>query len=326
MFIDAASVGRNEPWRYAVGGLLLVLGFAISSVFLIGAIVGWHYLLDPAASFGDALLAFAMGMEFRWRWGDPYPNSQHFVFAVYLLSLLVAAIGPILAVKYLHKRPARTLVLAKGSFDWLLLWKSFVVVFIGYAAWVGAMLILAWDDTTIVEPFHDFLILTMIVVSFVPLQVLGEEMIFRGYVLQATARFSRFSIVRILVPSALFFAVHLPGSEMTVGGIPFVLHYTIISLYLTWVTIRTDGLEAGIGLHIGNNFIAILFVTDEVRTISVPALFFMQSSHFELLPVMLVSVLIGHYWFVIRGKFPASQTRTPDDSSGNPSSSQRSSS
>lgn len=306
MFVEAASAGRNDIWRYVVGGLFLVLGFAISSVFLIGSIIGWHYLLDPAASFGDALLAFAMGMKFRWRWGDPYPSSQHFVFAVYLLSLLVAAIGPMLAVKYLHKRPVQTLILGKGSFDWSLLRKSFAVVFFGYAAWVGAMLIFAWDETTIVEPLHDFLILTVIVVLFVPLQVLGEEIIFRGYVLQATARFSRLSIVRVLIPSALFFAVHLPGSEMTVGGIPFVLHYMFISLYLTWVTVRTDGLETGIGLHIGNNFIAILIVTDEVRTFSVPALFFMQGSHFELLPVMLVSVLIAHYWFVVRGKFQAS--------------------
>lgn len=103
-------------------------------------------------------------------------------------------------------------------------------------------------------------------------------------------------------------------------------HYVIVSLYLTWLAMRTDGLEAGLGLHIAVNYVALSIMTDDARTVSLPALFFAAEPSSSALPLGALGLIAVHYWWVIRGRFPVDQTRTPVGTSGSPASSQSESS
>jgi len=104
-------------------------------------------------------------------------------------------------------------------------------------------------------------LLIAVVMLTTPFQAAGEEYVFRGYLLQATGSFWSFSWVRpwmarwlAIVGTALLFAV-----AHGVQNFPLFFDRFAFGLVAGWLVIRTGGLEAGIALHILNNFLAFGF-------------------------------------------------------------------
>jgi membrane protease YdiL (CAAX protease family) len=106
---------------------------------------------------------------------------------------------------------------------------------------------------------RDFL---LVVLLLTPLQAAGEEYLFRGYVMQAIGSLFPPStdlrmisrVVAVLV-SALFFAfMHGFGQS-----VPIFLDRFAFGLVAGVLVIATGGLEAGIAMHVLNNFLAFGF-------------------------------------------------------------------
>jgi uncharacterized protein len=102
--------------------------------------------------------------------------------------------------------------------------------------------------------FNDFttstLLLALVVLLTTPLQAAGEEYFFRGYLLQAIGSLSRNRWVAIGVTGLLFAAAH--GAQ----NFPLFFDRLAFGLIAAWLVTRTGGLEAGIALHVLNNFLA----------------------------------------------------------------------
>lgn len=98
--------------------------------------------------------------------------------------------------------------------------------------------------------------LLLVTLLLVPLQSAGEEYVFRGYLTQAFGA-SFPTIIAVLGP-ALIFALAHGGQEL-----PIFIDRLAFGLVAGYLVIRTGGLEAGIAMHIVNNWfafgIAILF-------------------------------------------------------------------
>jgi uncharacterized protein len=96
----------------------------------------------------------------------------------------------------------------------------------------------------------------LVVLLTTPLQAIGEEFLFRGYLTQAVGSLvpagqvllSR--IVPVVVPALLFAAAH--GSQ----GLPVFLDRLLFGLLAGVLVIVTGGLEAGIVMHVINNLVA----------------------------------------------------------------------
>jgi membrane protease YdiL (CAAX protease family) len=95
------------------------------------------------------------------------------------------------------------------------------------ATWVGA---------------GSFLLTTLVLVLVVPLQAVAEEYVFRGWLLQAFGSVFRRPWVPILIQAVLFAALH--------GEVGMPLAFGVLA---GWLTVRTGGIEAAIGLHIAHN-------------------------------------------------------------------------
>ncbi len=106
-----------------------------------------------------------------------------------------------------------------------------------------------------VNPFtsttRDFL---LVIVLLTPLQAAGEEYVFRGYLTQAFGAIvpsSRVGLVlAVLVPSMLFALAH--GAQ----DAPTFVSRLAFGLVAGILTIATGGLEAGIAMHVLNNWLA----------------------------------------------------------------------
>ena len=98
--------------------------------------------------------------------------------------------------------------------------------------------------------------LLLVTLLLVPLQSAGEEYVFRGYLTQAFG--ASFPTVVAVVGPALIFALAHGGQEL-----PIFVDRLAFGLVAGYLVIRTGGLEAGIAMHIVNNWfafgIAILF-------------------------------------------------------------------
>ena len=89
------------------------------------------------------------------------------------------------------------------------------------------------------------------------MQATSEELLFRGYILQQFAVWSRHPLVWAVVPALIFAALHY-DAEMEAGMrwrmLVHILIFGLVTAALVW---RTGGLGAAIGLHIANNIFAL---------------------------------------------------------------------
>jgi membrane protease YdiL (CAAX protease family) len=92
--------------------------------------------------------------------------------------------------------------------------------------------------------------LAVVILLTTPLQAAGEEYVFRGYLMQAVGSLSRRRWVALLVTATLFAMAH--GLQ----NFPLFFDRFMFGLIAGWLVIRTGGLEAGIAMHVLNNYLA----------------------------------------------------------------------
>ena len=103
----------------------------------------------------------------------------------------------------------------------------------------------SWTDTT-----RDFVI---VIVLLTPLQAAGEEYAFRGYLTQAFGGLFRSRVAAVLIPALLFALAH--GAQ----DAPVFVDRLAFGIVAGILVIATGGLEAGIAMHVLNNFLAYGF-------------------------------------------------------------------
>jgi membrane protease YdiL (CAAX protease family) len=90
----------------------------------------------------------------------------------------------------------------------------------------------------------------LVIVFLTPLQAAGEEYAFRGYLTQAFGGLFRSRAAAVLVPALLFALAH--GAQ----DLPIFFDRFAFGLVAGILVIATGGLEAGIAMHVLNNFLA----------------------------------------------------------------------
>ena len=95
------------------------------------------------------------------------------------------------------------------------------------------------------------------IVLAIMVQASSEEVLFRGYLLQQFAVWSRNPLVWAVVPSLVFAIVHY-DAQMEAGMLwRMLVHIAVFGLVAAALVWRTGGLGAAIGLHVTNNIVAI---------------------------------------------------------------------
>jgi hypothetical protein len=160
--------------------------------------------------------------------------------------------------RFIHRMRPRWIASVVPKLRWRFL---FICLGFAVAALVASVVVgmfVPGDAAGDFGPLNDFTrttaLIAVVVILTTPFQAAGEEYLFRGYLLQAFGSLFRSAVVgkwvAILVTALLFAAAH--------GGQNFPLFFDrlMFGLIAGWLVIRTGGLEAGIALHILNNFLA----------------------------------------------------------------------
>jgi len=277
-YLEPARGENNQIWRYIVTIIAMfwaMVGVGMILVLIVFAIEGTmdYTKLSPMATLLVNLLPFPVMLTALWA-----------------------------GLKFLHKRSLKSLLHPGGAFSWRKLWFSALLWF----ALAGASDVAAW----LVNPENyrwtfdakTFLSFLPVILILIPIQTTTEELIFRGYLTQWVGRYSRKLWLPWILPSLVFMSAHALNPEVqTYGALLTLPLYLGIGLLLSWVTLKTGGLEMALGLHVANNLYASMIVTFPSTALVTPALFSIQKYDpvvglVQQLAVILIYFGIAYLW------------------------------
>lgn len=248
-YLAAGAEGRTALWRIALAaGLLFAAHFLATTVFLLLAALGLAFA--TGAAFDHALGVLLSGGE-----------AGFWETALFLSAALagLAAMVPATAL-ILHSVHGRRLSTLFGARRRLVGWNLATGLLATAALSAMGMALSAemgWVEITArpMPPYWTLLAAALIPLVF--LQCFAEELVFRGYFLQALGARFRSPLVWALIPSIGFGLLHYQGADAPLAVVYLALA-GIFGLFAAALVWRTGGISAAVGCHTGNNLMALL--------------------------------------------------------------------
>jgi CAAX protease family protein len=237
--------GRDGWWRPLVGILLLVvlMLLAVQVVLVVVFVIG---LVVSGSDDVDGDLQRIIDTDHVTPAGLAYLN----------LSLAAAIPVTILLALVLHGLRPGWLASVTGRirWKWLLVCLGLSLAALFATLVVSSFLPAQGENTDMggsVNPWTPELRNFLLVILFLtPLQAAGEEYAFRGYLTQAFGGLFRSRVAAVLLPALLFALAH--GAQ----DLPIFFDRFAFGVVAGILVIATGGLEAGIAMHVLNNFLA----------------------------------------------------------------------
>ena len=160
--------------------------------------------------------------------------------------------------RWLHRLGPRWLTSVKPGMRWRFFYACLGLAVVAVAAQVVLSVFLPDQETagqvgTAMNHLSGTDVAIAVVILFTtPLQAIGEEYAFRGYLMQALG--SLFGTWVAVIATALMFAV-----AHGLQNFPLFFDRFAFGLLAGYLVVRSGGLEAGIALHILNNYVAFGF-------------------------------------------------------------------
>ena len=241
----APARARPGIFRLLAGLVLIVVGWLFWTALVIG-------LAAIAEGFRGTAAPEAVDLALL-RFTADDPSSIALMLATFIGIWPATA----LATRWFHGRPFGTLLSPERRMRWRELGAGLGLAVALWAA--GTILAFALFG----PPARSGVAVPVWAVWLVPLAVLvflqaaGEELIFRGYLLQQLAARWRSPLIWGFLPAFLFGIGHFSPDRGLAANAIYVgttLVFGVIAAVLVW---RTGAIAAAMGLHAGNNFAAI---------------------------------------------------------------------
>ena len=266
-FLNNVNNGKNNWWRYLISIILTLLvsgiiaGFFLLLVIIVFFIYSGNFNIN---TINDLLLS--------------YNSNIIFFFILTFFSISFSLIFLFISLKFIHKRDFMSLVNFSAKYDefsrkaitllkrirWNLMLKGALI-------WL-AFLLVSFLIGFIIDPgnyylnlnINDLFLIILLFMLSIPIQVLFEELFFRGYINQALSLIIKKPIIIIIISSLLFSIGHVINGGMNpIFMVSNVLITFIGGIILSVATLATDGIEWAVGAHFANNLFAFLITSSE---------------------------------------------------------------
>jgi hypothetical protein len=267
--LSNAFEGHNHWWRYLVLFIASLIGGQT-----IGGIPLMIVMFYSIFASGGAIQPNPENMADL----SVYGIGQNLGLFLMILPFLASLFILLLLFKPFHRRHYKTLFSGISKIRWnrfftaAALWAAFSAVyyFTDYA--------LNPENFTWNFEAGPFIILILISLSLIPFQASYEEVIFRGYLAQGFAVWTKNRILVILIPSVLFGLMHSLNPEVGAFGFWMMMpQYVFFGLVFGLLTVLDDGIELAMGAHTANNVFMSIFITNKVSVLQTPALLVQQT-------------------------------------------------
>jgi len=294
-FLENASLGKNNWWRYVltviisfiggnlVAGLVMVLILTVYSFFLAsGGVTNIPNIIMEMISSPFILLVLV---------GISYVLSFFFFY---------------ICLRFLHHKPLLKVINAVSSMRWGLLLKGLVLWFLILGLFSLPELIFNPGSYQVTFNPNTFSILLVLCLLAFPIQASFEEILFRGYLMQGFALFSkRLSRVfesnwlskpwvPLLITSIAFGLVHFWNGTDLYMDMSIVSSTFIIGLMLGVIALGDNGIETAMGIHIANNlYVSLLYNSTDSGLPGLPSVVTAEASDpFAGIPILVLAALL----------------------------------
>jgi membrane protease YdiL (CAAX protease family) len=240
----APAIATKSLWRLFFGLIVIVAVYMIFMMIIIAAIIAMLNSAD-AESIEARLGKFAMGTE---------PRNV----IIILLSFIGMFLGVLLAAKLVHKRGLQSLLGPNLSDAAIGFRNGFL--FLLAISFIGFVVFSFIDPPLKNMAFPVWIKWMLIGIPLLFIQILSEELVFRGYFQQQLAARFNSRWAWYFLPSVAFGLLHYDPENMGSNAWLVVAHTTLFGLIAAEVTARTGNLGTAIGLHFANNIFALTIV------------------------------------------------------------------
>ncbi len=177
---------------------------------------------------------------------------------IILFSAVGMFLGVMFAVKWVHKREFRSLF--GPNFSEVATGFKNGFLFLSIISLVGFILFWSFDPPIKNLEFSTWIKWMVLGFPLLFIQILSEELVFRGYFQQQLAARFNSRWAWYFLPSVAFGMLHYDPGNMGSNAWFIVVHTTLFGLIAAEVTARTGNLGTAIGLHFANNIFALTLV------------------------------------------------------------------
>ena len=283
-FLELARRGKNDWWRYLVSVQLIPVGWFGFSLLLFVLLIAYAVVdRDPTT-----VIDFDRGQV---------TGAPLLTFVALILGFAGLYASLFAAVRYLHRRPLLSLVTPYRRLSWERVATGFAVFLALVAAAAAVEAALHPGRYKLTFDAGAFLKFLPFALVLVPLQTSAEELLFRGYLMQAVGLLTRRALVPAVVSALLFALLHLANPEVGAGFVAIAATYFVLGLAFALVTIRDGRLELALGAHAANNLFAALFANYAGSALSTTAVF--TSSTLDGAYALASSVVIAALFYAL---------------------------
>ncbi len=279
-YVDPARA-HPQMWRLFLGALLVVTIY-IAVAFLVLGVA--QQILDP-----QLLPTLGQG------------NTTTGIFLLFA-SFIGGIVGPILAVRLLHKRPIQSLFGDRS----VVIHNFAISVAVVMAVFSGLLIVWSfWFDPLPNLDFSKWLMLLPFTLFGLLIQTLAEELVFRGYLQQELAARFRSPLIWMLLPVCGFAVLHYDSSSTGDNTWLVIGAVGLFGLIAADFTRITGNIGAAWGFHFANNLWAIALLSLQGELTGVALFVTPYGADGNLLPVLIagdtVAMLIA--WIFLRRLF-----------------------
>lgn len=294
-FLDNVHVGKNSWWRYVLSILSIGIGGLVG---VISAVILVFIIFILPSNFNNmAMISSNLASE-----------SDNLVSMVSTFSFIFGVLFFSLSVRFIHKNKFKNLITSYENVRWKNILKGMVLWFVIVSLVTVINFILypfSYHFTFNTNNFGSIFILSLLAV---PLAASFEEVLFRGYLMQAFSLLTRRPLLLLIITSLIFSLIHYGKGIDALQTIYIVVGTGIMGLMLGAITIGEGGIETAVGIHSVNNLFVIFICNDATTGINnVPSLLTIYATYTPydymvgiiMSMLMAIALLILLFW----GKF-----------------------
>jgi len=295
-FLERAFDGQNQFWKYL---LVCLAGFLGGQI--LGSIPMVIVIMIKAYTGGGSMAMNPNNMMDLTALGI----SKNLIFFLAMFSFVVSLLVTIFLIKVLHQRTFSETVngtrkirigrLVSGATAWTIVMVVYLIIDYSFNSG-NYVLQLNWGN---------FIVLIILSLCIIPFQITSEELVFRGYLVQGVAAWTKNRYLAILFPGLLFGLMHIANPEVREFGFWLSMpQYVFFGLLFGLISVLDDGIELAMGMHAANNIFTLIFTTHAASALPTDALFEVQTINpAKELVALLITGLIVLAYFAFRYKW-----------------------
>lgn len=261
-FMTAAFTGRNAFWRYFTGTITPFLASNLIGSLPLLAVMFTSAVEGVIPQKGGMPDFEAMGINL----------NLGFVLSVF--PFILALIAIIFLVKPLHNRSFGTVINGGRKIRWGRIFLAALVWIAVSSLWMVYSLKSDPGNFRLNNTSGSLLTLALLALALIPFQAAFEEILFRGYLMQGLAVWTRNRWLPILLTSLLFGLMHGLNPEVKqYGFLTMMPQYIFFGLLFAVLTMLDDGIEVAIGAHSANNIFLSVLITHKDMALQTPAMY-----------------------------------------------------